>query len=422
MIVSAGRFVVFPVLVINQVALAVGTRYARSRRSSISFISVVAAAGLALSVGVLVLVVSVINGFERELQNRVFGLLPHLSLYGRDPLPISAEDQSLLRAVPGVSGVAGFVQGVGLAAVENDVASVAITGIDPATYSQVSDLFDFVPTGAELVPGEFGLLLGAGVAAALKVEVGDKVTLVLPSATVTPAGLFPRQKRFVVQGLVRSRSEVDATAAYIHLADAQRLFRLGNNIQGYQLRLDDLFAAGEVANASLEALGHDRVFARTWMRTHGTLYHAIGVQKTTMFVLLSFLVAVAAFNLVSTLVMVVDQRSGDVAIMRTLGSDTATVVGAFVFLGATLGAFGVGAGLLVGSGLTLALPSIYAWVTDTFGLDLMNQYFVSYLPVEIRLQDLLGISVTALVLCVLSTFYPALRAAGLRPSEVLAHE
>jgi lipoprotein-releasing system permease protein len=225
-----------------------------------------------------------------------------------------------------------------------------------------------------------------------------------------------------VLGLVRSRSEVDATAAYIHIADAQRLFRLGANIQGYQLHLADLFTASEVAGLGVEALGQDRVFARTWMRTHGNLYHAIGVQKTTMFVLLSFLIAVAAFNLVSTLVMVVDQRSGDVAILRTLGSDTGTVVGAFVFLGATLGVLGVGGGLLAGSALTLALPAIYAWITDAFGLDLMNQYFVSYLPVEIRLQDLLGISLTALLLCVLSTFYPALRAAGLRPSEVLAHE
>jgi lipoprotein-releasing system permease protein len=158
------------------------------------------------------------------------------------------------------------------------------------------------------------------------------------------------------------------------------------------------------------------------MRTHGNLYRAIGVQKSTMFVLLSFLVAVAAFNLVSTLVMVVDQRSGDVAIMRTLGSDTGTVVGAFVLLGATLGLVGIGAGLAAGVGLSLLLPALYAWVSDTFGLDLMNQYFVSYLPVRVLPMDLVGISVTALVLSVLSTLYPALRAAALQPSEVLAHE
>jgi len=408
--------------VIKEVALAVGTRYALSRRSSISFISIVAGTGLALSVGVLLLVVSVINGFERELQDRVFGMLPHLSIYGRDPLPEEETDLAGLQELAGVTGAAPFVQGIGLAAVATDVTSVVITGVDPDRYAEVSDLLRFVPEDARLEAGEFGVLLGAGVAAALDVSVGDRVALVLPNATVTPAGLFPRQKRFRIVGLVRSRSEVDATAAYIHIADAQRLFRLGNTIHGYQLRLTDLFAAAEVAQLATQSLGSERVYARTWMRTHGNLYHAIGVQKSTMFVLLSFLIAVAAFNLVSTLVMVVDQRSGDVAIMRTLGSDTGTVVGAFVLLGATLGLLGVGAGLIIGSAVTLALPSLYAWATDVFGLDLMNQYFVSYLPVDIRLQDLLGISLTALLLCVLSTLYPALRAAGLRPSEVLAHE
>jgi lipoprotein-releasing system permease protein len=248
------------------------------------------------------------------------------------------------------------------------------------------------------------------------------VSLVLPSATVTPAGLFPRQKRFVVKGIIRSNSELDARAAYIHLDDARRLFRLGKRVHGYQLRLEDLFSAAQIAAVGMDTLGRDRVFARTWMRSHGNLYRAIGVQKTTMFVLLSFLVAVAAFNLVSTLVMVVDQRSGDVAIMRTLGSDTGTVVGAFVLLGATLGLVGIGLGLLVGSAIALLLPALYNWITISFGLDLMNQYFVSYLPVQIHLADLMGISITALVLCILSTLYPALRAAALRPSEVLAHE
>ncbi len=407
---------------ISAVALAVGTRYAFSRRSSISFISLVAGAGLALSVAVLVIVVSVINGFEQELKSRVFGLLPHLSFYGRDGLESSSADLDRLRALPGVVGAEEFVQGVGLAAVADEVASVVITGIDPERYDQVSDLFQFLPDDASLVPGEFGLFLGSGVAAELGLEEADRVSLVLPSATVTPAGLFPRQKRFVVKGIIRSNSELDARAAYIHLDDARRLFRLGKRVHGYQLRLEDLFSAAQIAAVGMDTLGRDRVFARTWMRSHGNLYRAIGVQKTTMFVLLSFLVAVAAFNLVSTLVMVVDQRSGDVAIMRTLGSDTGTVVGAFVLLGATLGLVGIGLGLLVGSAIALLLPALYNWITISFGLDLMNQYFVSYLPVQIHLADLMGISITALVLCILSTLYPALRAAALRPSEVLAHE
>jgi len=412
--------VVIPV--IRDVALAVGTRYALSRRSSISFISLVAGGGLALSVAVLVIVVSVINGFERELRERVFGLLPHLSFYGRDGLVSADADLEALRGLPGVLGAEGFVQGVAMAAVDSDVASVVVTGIDPQRYAAVSDLFEFVEVADSLEAGQFRLLLGAQVASQLGVEVGDRVTVVLPSATVTPAGLFPRQKRFLVAGLIRSQSELDARAVYVHREDAQRLFRLGNRVHGYQLRLEDLFTAAQLAGVGMDLLGRDRVFARTWMRSHGNLYHAIGVQKSTMFVLLAFLVAVAAFNLVSTLVMVVDQRSGDIAIMRTLGSDTGTVVGSFVFLGATLGLVGIGTGLLIGSGVAMLLPAFYSWITTAFSLDLMNQYFVSYLPVEIMASDLIGISVTALVLCVLSTLYPAWRAAGLRPSEVLAHE
>ena len=209
---------------ISEVAYAVGARYALSRRSSISFISLVAGAGLALSVAVLVIVVSVINGFERELEERVFGLLPHLSLIGRDPLDLAAEDGAQLQSLPGVKGVAPFVQGVGLAAVSDQVASIVLTGIDPQQHSQVSDVFDFAPNDVELVPGEFLVLLGAGVARGLDVAVGDRVSLVLPSATVTPAGLFPRQKRFTVAAIINSNSELDGRAAYIHLTDAQRLF------------------------------------------------------------------------------------------------------------------------------------------------------------------------------------------------------
>lgn len=403
-------------------ALELGARYALSRRSSISFISFIAVAGLALSVAVLVVVVSVINGMEREFRERVFGMLPHLTLYGREQLVADPRDLDALSGLHGVSGVAPLIQQAGLAAVSDSVTGVVITGIDQR-YRSVSDLAAYVEEGADrLEAGAFEALLGAGVARALGVVEGDRVALVLPSATVTPAGLFPRQKRFVVRGIVRSRSEIDSRAVYIHEADARRLLRLGQNVQGYQLRVDDLFAVDEVARLAVAALGSTEVFPRTWMRTHGNLYHAIGVQKTTMFVLLSFLVAVAAFNLVSTLVMVVDQRRGDVAILRTLGSDSRTIIRTFLLLGTTLGLIGIVSGLLVGGLVAVGLPGFYAWVSNAFSLDLMSQYFVSYLPVEIRVLDLAGIALTALVLSMLSTLYPAWRAVRLRPSEVLAHE
>lgn len=404
------------------VTLSLGGRYAFSRRSTLSFISLVAVSGLALSVAVLVIVVSVINGFERELEERVFGVLPHLSVYGRSPLAMDAEDMNVLAQISGVSGVAPIVQGAGLAAVTDRVTGVAIAGIDPLQHQQVSAFAQHLTPGATLEPGAYQLILGAGVARQLSVTTGDFVTLVLPAATVTPAGVFPRQKRFRVSGILRSQSEVDSRAAYIHLEDAQRLFRLGNRIHGYQLKLDDLFAADAVAASAVARLGRERVIGQSWMRTHGNLYRAIGMQKSTMFVLLSFLIAVAAFNLVSTLVMVVNQRSGDVAILRTLGSGTGTIVGAFVLLGVLLGGLGIVAGALLGTAIALALPDLYQWITQLLQLDLMNQYFVTYLPVQVRPADLSGILLTAMGLCVLSTFYPAWRAATLAPSRVLAHE
>ena len=401
--------------------VALGARYAFSRRSSLSFISLVAVSGLVLSVAVLVVVVSVVNGFERELERRVFGVLPHLTVYGRSPLARSPGDVDALAGIRGVVGVAPIVQGAGLAAVADQVAGITILGIEPDSYPAVSDYERYL-TGGRLESGAFQVVLGAGVAQRLDVAVGDDVTLVLPAATVTPAGLFPRQKRFRVSGILRSRSEVDGRAAYVHLDDAARLFRLGERIHGYQLRLDDLFAADAVAGAAVSRLGRERVTARSWMRTHGNLYRAIGVQKSTMFVLLSFLVAVAAFNLVSTLVMVVNQRSGDVAILRTLGAGSATVVGAFVLLGLLLGGTGIVLGALLGTLIALGLPALYAWVSRSLELDLMNQYFVTYLPVEVRPDDLTGIVAVALLLAVASTLYPAWRAATLAPSRILAHE
>lgn len=407
---------------INALTFSLGGRYALSRRSSLSFITGVAVSGLALSVAVLIVVVSVINGFERELEDRVLSVLPHLSFYGRDPLPAEPAELEALAALPGVAGSAAFVQGAGLAGVADQVVGVSIAGIDPAGYGAVSRVLDFARTQEALRPGEFGVLLGSGVADRLAVSVGDAVTLVLPAAAVTPAGLIPRQKRFRVRGILRTQSEVDSRAAYIHLSDAQRLFRLGELVHGYQLRLEDLFDVAAVAAAGRERLGAERVRVTSWMRTHGNLYRAIGVQKTTMFVLLSFLIAVAAFNLVSTLVMVVDQRSSDIAILRSLGANTGTLVGAFVLLGLVLGGLGVVIGMGAGVALASALPPLYGWLSDVLSLDLMTQYFVSYLPVEVRLSDLVGIVATALALCVLSTLYPALRAAALRPAEVLAHE
>jgi lipoprotein-releasing system permease protein len=193
-------------------------------------------------------------------------------------------------------------------------------------------------------------------------------------------------------------------------------------VHGYQLRLEDAFAAGELGRRLVDQFGRDRFVGRSWMRTHGNLYQAIAMQKVTMFVLLAFLVAVAAFNLVSTLVMVVDQRAADVAILRTMGAGGGTVVGAFLLLGVLIGGGGVAVGLAAGSAIASALPGLYAAVTGAFGLDLMSQYFINYLPVEVRATDLVGIGATALAITLAASVYPAVRAARLLPGRVLAYE
>ena len=430
---------------------SLGWRYALARGSSLSFIGTVASCGLALSIAVLVIVVSVVNGFERELEERVFAVLPHLSLNGREPVSVSAADVALLESLPAVEAAVPVVQAVGLAAGTDNVQGVLLNGIEPETYGRVSDLARFVETGKRQPPadphaveaagrsgegghsagkgsfgglesGSFRVLLGARLAERLGVAPGDRVTLVAPMANVTPAGVFPRQKRFEVAGLLRSASEFDNRAAFVHLDDARRLLRLGARVHGYQVRLADFLAARQAAWDSLALLGSGRFSARTWMQTHGNLHHAIAVQKTTMFVLLGFLVAVAAFNLVSTLVMAVGQRGADIAILKTMGAATGPLVGGFVVLGALLGGIGIVVGLAAGTAGALALPGLVAWVSETFAAGLMNRYFIHYLPVDVRAGDLVTIGCTALVLCLLSTAPPARRAAGLLPREVLAHE
>ena len=411
----------------SRLAAELGVRYAFSRRGSGALIGWVAIAGLALSVAVLVVVLSVVNGFERELRERVFGVLPQAGVWGDQPFVPSDLVASKLVAVPGVLGAAPIVQGSGLAVGIDKVQAVLLTGVEPSTYRQVSGMEGFLgPAGGTtlevLQPDRFGVILGSRLASRLGVGVGDPVRLMLPVGSLTLAGVLPRQKRFQVVALLRSGSELDARAAFIHLADAQRLFRLGEQVHGYQLRFADLDEANALAALAVRRLGEDRFFARTWQHSHGNLHRAIGAQKATLFVLLAFLVGVAAFNLVSTLVMTVEQRGADIAILKTMGADSAPLIGCFVMLGALIGALGILIGVAVGTAVAGGLPAVFAWINDGLGLDLMSQYFISYLPVDIWPADLARIAVVSFALCVFCTLYPAWRAARLLPSRVLAHE
>lgn len=403
------------------VSTFVGLRYLKSPRSFVSFVSAVAIGGLALSVAVLIAVLSVVNGFDRELQQRVFRVLPHTVLLARTPTELDAEAVVSAAGTPGVVGVAPFVQGAALAAHDDEVAGVLLTGIEPASYADVSDVADFVD-GETLEAGTFGVWLGGRLADKLGLGLGDRVNLILPDAAVTPVGVFPRQKRFRIVGLLRSGSELDGRGAYVHLLDAQRLFRLRGQVHGLHVRTADLFAAEDIGSEAIAALASLNFVQRSWMRSHGNLYRAIALQRSTMFVLLSLLVALAAFNLVSTLVMVVNERRSDVSVMRSMGSNTATVVGVFLVLGISIGVIGILLGVLAGVGLAHGLESGFAALSERFNLDLMSQYFVDYLPVEVRSADVLQVSIVAFALCVLSALYPAWSASRLQPSTVLRYE
>jgi len=332
----------------------IGLRYGFSHRSFIAQVSSLAIFGLALSTAVLILVLSVVNGFERELQARLFGIMPHVTLRARVQQTEDFNQLRTLKSLPGVAGAASFLQGPVLLANNASVSGAMLTGINPESYSDVSDLHKYVDVDAGVLDrfaaSRFGLLLGKGLARELGVGAGGQVTVVLPEGSVSPLGVHPRQRRFEVIGLIDSKSEFDNGSAFTLIRSAQKMFRAADDIHGYQLRLHELFEAEEIGRAANVALGRG-YFSTSWMRTHGTLYHAIGLQKLTMFVLLSFLVGVAAFNLVSTLVMVVNERRADVAVLRTLGTSTSVVMVAFITLGLVIGLLGVVLGVLAGVAL-----------------------------------------------------------------------
>jgi len=410
--------------VFRPLAINVGLRYASSRRSFVSFISAVAIGGLVLSVAVLLLVTSVMNGFEREMRQRILGLVPHAQLRGSLASDGIEDLIASVRTVEGVTGAAPYVQENGLLAANGASSGVVFHGIEPSSFRTISNLGQFVFEGSleALQPGSFGVVLSRALAERLSLAAGDSVMAVLPEGSVTLVGLIPRQKRLRVAGIFDTHSEFDARGVYIALADAQRMFRLSGVVSGLSLRVSDVFAVATVAAAAADRIGSDRIYPVTWMRSHGNLYRAIGFQRAMMFLLLSLLVAVAAFNLVSALIMVVNQRQGDVAVLRTLGGDSRTIVGSFVTLGATIGVIGVVIGVALGAGAALLVEDGYRLLHDRFHVDLMSQYFVTYLPSEIRMGDVLLVTGVALALSLLSTLYPAWRAAALEPAEVLRHE
>ncbi|MEO1419550.1 MAG: lipoprotein-releasing ABC transporter permease subunit [Pseudomonadota bacterium] len=404
----------------------VGLRYVRARRGGgfVSFISAISMLGVAIGVAVLIIVLSVVNGFERELTNRLLAMSSHATIEGLDGA-LSSWEIRRDDAVTNERVVAGapYVEARALLAGDDTVSGIVLRGVLPEAEKLVADLDVVAPDGSveRLVSRGYNIVLGDALAEALEVGVGDTVLLMVPSGTVTPAGIMPRMKRFTVSGIFRAGMfEFDRRFAFVHMEDARRLLRLRDQVTGLRLSVTDMFDAPAIAREVAIAQGGG-VLISDWTRRHRAFFRSIQVTKSILFVILSLVVAVAAFNIVSTLVMVVRNKRSDIAILRTLGASRRSILSIFINQGTVIGVLGAGIGVALGTLVSLNLERIVAGVESVFDITLLAEdvYFISDLPSELRAADVLLVVIVTLILVFAATLFPAWRGARTNPAEEL---
>ncbi|KTD25756.1 lipoprotein-releasing ABC transporter permease subunit [Legionella maceachernii] len=409
-------------------ALYIGLRYTRAKKRNhfVSFISLSSMLGIGLGVMVLITVLSVMNGFDDEIHKRFFGMAPEITVSGRDGKIVDWQPLlNELKHTPGVIAVAPYIGGQGLLTHEGQVLPIVLTGVDPEQEQAITHIQDKLLMGDIADLQHFGILLGRNLADSLGVMVGDKVTIMIPQATITPTGMIPRFKRFTVAGVFSAGTgfNFDAKLAFINLADAQKLMQLGDAVTGLKMKITNIYDAPKLSEHLAARLG-EQYEVGNWTQQFGPFFHAVKMEKTMMFLILLLIIAVAAFNLVSSLVMVVNDKQSEIAILRTIGATPSTILWIFIVQGMMVGIVGTLLGLIGGIILASNATSIVNFLQSIFHTQLLssNVYFVDYLPSKIMMSDLGKICVAALLMSFIATIYPAWRASKTVIAEALHYE
>lgn len=408
----------------------IGTRHLRSthRRGFVSFVALMSVLGLMLGVATLIVVLSVMNGFERELRTRILAVTSHATLMGlHGSLPDWQAIQQVAARQPGVTAAVPYIESEALLTNNKRINGAMIRGVLPEEERKATGLAQHLKAGRleDLKPGEFNIILGVALARALDVDVGGSVIVMVPEGTATPAGFMPRSKRFRVSGLFESGMfEYDSGLALVHMRDAARLYQLGDDVTGIRIALQDpLRAPGAVRELAL-SLGGEGYYVSDWTRKHANFFRSIEITKSMMFIILLMIVAVAAFNIVATLVMIVKEKQTDIAILRTLGAGPKNILATFAIQGVMIGLAGTALGAALGVLISHNLESIVSGLERLLGTHFLDAsvYYMSDLPAYVEGLDVLQVCSVAFLLCALATLYPAWRASRTAPAEALRHD
>ena len=415
-------------MMFRPLSIFVGSRYTRAKRRNhfISFISLTSMIGLALGVLAMIIVLSVMNGFDREMRTRILGMVPHAVLATEQPLDDWQAVAERVRENPQVLGAAPITQLEGMFSFRGVMQPIQVSGIEPEAEGDVSIVGSKMVAGRleDLEPGEYGVIVGLMTARRFGLKLGDKLTLIVPEASDSPSGITPRMQRLNLVGVFKVGAELDGSLAMIHRADAAQMLRWQpEQVEGVRVRLSDLYRAPEIAGGIAAQLG-EAFHAEDWSRTQGSLFNAMKMEKTMIGLLLLLIIAVAAFNIIATLIMVVADKRTDIAILRTLGATPRQIMAIFMVQGTVIGFTGTLIGTLLGVLGALNVSALVGWLERVSGQAIFSSdvYFISTLPSELRLEDVVLVSAVALGLSFLATLYPAWRAAQTQPAEALRYE